>query len=785
MNTKENLLTAIDSIDKSSSDAECKVLESLVDNYQKAFFIYENYTGDGIDNFSIFQEGSIMDDVKKRGKNQNAFLKVITFIPRLIGAVISAITANFKAWKRKRIADKARRKSRMNVPLSRKEIQAIHDDDKNSVMGKAIAATGCTMAVATTGALVFGLKDYTEAVEFKDDVKFEISEDGKLRIIFPYYKIDQIKKFNKDIDAKITKMQSFVKSGFKDKSCDKLFSEINNCLKSICTNQARISSKNFDSLKEYDNFIDDVETEFEKFQERLKTLQDLFKFNPNDVTLSHENFKSLDDIVDDLKKLVKKTPGDIELITKLDEKINKIYGIITNPNSSKSSKKKAAKFKFVPLDQNCLVDIYKFDTTHLENAIKELNETYKNDDLNKIGVAIREIERQFNIHIDYEIFNGGGATSTHSRDLKPGINEVSLSKSKGFDLGGATLKLYIDPRFVATQIRSSRSVSKPYGQMFCSIICHEIFHNLVKLTNVYRTKLGNTIKDIFETVWMTASSIAGAILKSADIYTNKLSSIFNKSSPKANDLTKRRLAYLHARCKTKKDVEKFTKAIQNGTDEKIMGDVSTKTLFDEIEVRERNAGPEGALMTTFQTFGPIYATCICMIFLGHGLLVDGMMGLCCVFLSTYIFAYNKPMEASNEEQMCDICAAMYKLPVYLSDVRKLMMDGKKRNYSANKQNMHDVHPATYDRQTISYNFAKQMLESGENLSDDVREYLNFIIEMNDGINYTERKLTKKQIKKLAPEFTDDIRSAISLFAQKHNISITECFVEYDDSEDIL
>lgn len=90
---------------------------------------------------------------------------------------------------------------------------------------------------------------------------------------------------------------------------------------------------------------------------------------------------------------------------------------------------------------------------------------------------------------------------------------------------------------------------------------------------------------------------------------------------------------------------------------------------------------------------------------------------------------------------------------------------------------HDVHGSKFDRTNVGYNIAKRMLESGEKLDPEIEDYLRFMVNKNEGINLAERHLTKKEIRKLTPEFTENIGNAISTFAKKHNIPITECFID--------
>ena len=88
----EEILSAIDDIDMTSSESEVCVIESIVNAYDKSFMIMENYENDDLSSFSIFQEGEILDTVKKESKkDDNKFITILMFIPRLIRAFIRSI----------------------------------------------------------------------------------------------------------------------------------------------------------------------------------------------------------------------------------------------------------------------------------------------------------------------------------------------------------------------------------------------------------------------------------------------------------------------------------------------------------------------------------------------------------------------------------------------------------------------------------------------------------------------------------------------------------------------
>jgi len=193
MTTKEQIISSIDAIDETCFLMEMSIYNTLADAYVKSLLIMENYDGDDIDKFSIIQEGKILDKTIGKGKDENILTKIIKFIPRLIGALIDAIKNSINNFRRKR-ANKSVDKIIINSDPKGKEL-----------LEKALEEIGCVGTVDDGVLSVSRIKSIEKdlAIEFKDDVKFKISESGIMKVVFPYYKIDQIIDFNKDINIKI------------------------------------------------------------------------------------------------------------------------------------------------------------------------------------------------------------------------------------------------------------------------------------------------------------------------------------------------------------------------------------------------------------------------------------------------------------------------------------------------------------------------------------------------------------------------------------------------------
>lgn len=86
-----NNIDLLNNIDNVIIESEISVTMSLIDSYTKSIMILENYSGNDISSFDIFnesaiiQEGEILDAATGKDKvGENLFFKIIAFLPRLI-----------------------------------------------------------------------------------------------------------------------------------------------------------------------------------------------------------------------------------------------------------------------------------------------------------------------------------------------------------------------------------------------------------------------------------------------------------------------------------------------------------------------------------------------------------------------------------------------------------------------------------------------------------------------------------------------------------------------------
>ena len=169
----QEILNSIDQIDDITTEYTVNAMNSMIDSYEKSTLILENYEGDDLSSFSIFQEGEIMDDVKKQGKGQSTLMKILSFIPRLIKAIFNKIKKAIGKGETPAAVNKELQKAPKEV---KKALPILFDNKKDkkskvSMIKKILIGAG---AVGT--AVVVGKKTMSKSKNTSDGSSNPISE---------------------------------------------------------------------------------------------------------------------------------------------------------------------------------------------------------------------------------------------------------------------------------------------------------------------------------------------------------------------------------------------------------------------------------------------------------------------------------------------------------------------------------------------------------------------------------------------------------------------------------
>ena len=139
----DEILSSIDNIDECVMEAEMNVISAMINEYDKAIMIMENYNGDSYDCFDIFQEG-FKDEVNKPisgTKDEKIIKRILMAIPRLIATLVRKLINAFSSIKSTKILrnlKKAvneygvkRRRKKYNLPVKHDTIYNPNPKDQD------------------------------------------------------------------------------------------------------------------------------------------------------------------------------------------------------------------------------------------------------------------------------------------------------------------------------------------------------------------------------------------------------------------------------------------------------------------------------------------------------------------------------------------------------------------------------------------------------------------------------------------------------------------------------
>lgn len=150
------------------------------------------------------------------------------------------------------------------------------------------------------------------------------------------------------------------------------------------------------------------------------------------------------------------------------------------------------------------ISYMKFDNKHILNAVKLINEVRAeqpmdkrvrinyNDLINhpKFKKAINELEAQFDCKLIFRVYTNLGkehgsnvGTPVHDNTIK---NRLTVSKSKGFQLGGTPIEIITWNHYLDKHAPDDATL---FGQYTVAIMCHEIFHNIASSLRVMNNSI--------------------------------------------------------------------------------------------------------------------------------------------------------------------------------------------------------------------------------------------------------------------------------------------------------
>ena len=454
----------------------------------------------------------------------------------------------------------------------------------------------------------------------------------------------------------------------------------------------------------------------------------------------------------------------------------------------------------------------KFDNRNILEAVEYLNEARKAQpnvtkasDLNMDELvnnpgykkAIICLEKQFDCHLAIKWIHANqnesmAGTSIIETEYR---TRLTCSKSKGFQLGGAPIHIYVVENGVADLIPDDPDL---FGQSVVSILLHEIFHNIA---GIMRYETGQ-----FITTLNIAINEAAATRdpKTRRVIIEKYVEALNmQSKGKLNRVTRKLLA------------KRLLTLVNEQSQVQMNAPTDTKT--EDAETRKRNAEKELKAYTkayknavknkptgtplgvTGMTFGGIFA--ILAIIAGvtgtPGVMATsigmslGMFGMGATGFAVEghykklrkLYKNSKDME----EYYADLMSGMYQLP------QRFFNAASRKKYSANEVSQETLnewvkvekcayeslimaeYPTTSERTYAGVRIAQNLLTC-ENLDPAVEKYLKWIVENND-------QILKTGIDKdynthtFDPAEAEDLDKHLVSMVKNNKVTVTESYAE--------
>lgn len=421
-----------------------------------------------------------------------------------------------------------------------------------------------------------------------------------------------------------------------------------------------------------------------------------------------------------------------------------------------------------------------------DSLIKETESIFR-DPSGPLEKGFQELQKQFDCKFNIYI-SRKTSTGTILTNFPNDIGKLTISKSKGFQLGGLPITINLNIPQLLGLVPSNK---KLFGQSLSAVLLHEIYHNIVHMIGVRNKNLHNDIQKTMISLKGTKSfeGCKSTIMSFINRFTDKFS-ISDTSIDK--ERVSKRLYVLSQIQENPGAVKKFEKDVKNNVD-------PTNTNNDiEIDRYIRSMEMVKDYVVFKRGLRIVSAAC-CILLAGLGfafgstiVAISGVIGLAIMSLSMLkkkVLSLFGLAPRLQEEYFCDLFASMYKLPIHLSSfnrqikLNQMNSEKMKRLRELDQKidkHVKDEHPLNFDRELTSYKIAKQYLASGRKLKPEERDYLEYIVNLHEGIEDIDNPYSKRQAKKLNPEAAADLQKTLHDFVEKTGASVTESFIDGGD-----
>ena len=468
----------------------------------------------------------------------------------------------------------------------------------------------------------------------------------------------------------------------------------------------------------------------------------------------------------------------------------------------------AAKKKNADTVKGAGIEHMKFDNTNILKAINLMNDFRKTQSGDKGRFNIEEminspqyqkaidcLNAQFDMRLNVRFVKtkseGTAAFTTIFNDIK---NNLKLSKSKGFQLGGLPIDIFIVNAALDEDAPDDKSL---FGQHVISVFCHEIFHNIMA---VLKSKESQFKASLAETMF-----IASALPSASDrrkLINNYVNNLDDFNGVKLNPISKRglvkHLTFLSDISHDERAVAEYEKAIKG----KKLSSIDEEIKKYERKVRKIKIHTYGpgryitpAIMTVimytmlgtaaYTGFFPIVA----MLFGASIVNIVGNAIEQAVEINN-ISKFKKGTTKNYEEHWCDMFAAAYNLPVTFFLVGS-PRTGASNNYTVETLKRYDdiqreamqlcmvKYPTLNERNMAAVKYSKKVLNSKVKLDPAFKKYMEWIVDnysktLEIGLDENYSKGT------FDPKTAEDLDKHIEKLIGSANINVTESYQAWVD-----
>lgn len=438
----------------------------------------------------------------------------------------------------------------------------------------------------------------------------------------------------------------------------------------------------------------------------------------------------------------------------------------------------------------------KFDNTNILKAIKYFNMCREEQGHVEKGhldmqlivqnpnwtKAIDALSKQFDARITVRVLVEKDNNTTETSNAITLIfgeaemeRNLKISKSKGFQLNGKPINIFVMNKIFDTWAPADKSL---WGQFCCSILCHEIFHNIMNVLRAYEVTFSAALASTLE----VAGKCKSARVR-RKLMTNFVNTVESLYGMKMNIVKKRimikELTILASIQYSKKDLITFQKAIEESRSSEEEVDKYIRNL-EKYKKKLNNIVNPNLFTKVFR----LAIELICILASPWSILFIGSQRIAERDYRNDVKKHRAGEKVNYEEYWCDMFAAMYNLPVHFfmapgNRTANSLTDEQLKRIVAAEQEIGILSLSTYptmsERNFASVKAAKKVLESGVKIDPALKKYLEWIVDnYSKLINDTDIE-TNFSKSTFDPKTADDLDNHVQNLISKANIQLTESY----------